>query len=324
MHGMSRLLDVRGLCTQFDLGRRKLRVLEQVSFGLDRGEVLGIVGESGSGKSVTAMSILGLLPQPTGHVVEGEILFDGQDLTRLSDSSMRAIRGRRIGMIFQDALSALNPVLTVGVHIVEVLETHLGLRGREARQRAAKLLTQVGIPAAHDRLDDYPHQFSGGMRQRVMIAIAIACSPQLLIADEPTTALDVTIQEEIISLVRSIRDELGMAVIWIAHDLASIASLADRVIIMYAGRIVEEAPIGEVFRSPLHPYTVGLLRSIPRLDAPRGGRLPSIDGLPPDAANLPQGCPFHPRCPQRVAECLGEVPELREVETRRRVACIRV
>jgi len=317
------LLEVQNLSARFDLRRGAVKALSRVSFTLERGEVVAIVGESGSGKSVTALSLMRLLPEPPGRIVEGRILFGGEDLLRLDARAMEAIRGRRIAMVFQDPLASLNPVLTIGRQLTEILEAHLNLRGRAARAQAAALLSQVGIPEAGERLDDYPHQFSGGMRQRVMIAMAIACGPALLIADEPTTVLDVTIQADIVDLVDSLRDELGMAVIWITHDLASIASLADRALIMYAGRIVEEAPIAALFHAPRHPYTIGLLRSVPRLDRPQGGQLPSIEGLPPDLAALPRGCPFQPRCPYAIQGCLEGAPPLRPVGPGQRAACIR-
>ena len=249
------------------------------------------------------------------------MLFDGQDLLKMSDNEIRSVRGNKIGMIFQDPMTSLNPVLTIGRQITEALQLHLGMNKAQARARAVELLELVGIPSAADRLDDYPHQFSGGMRQRVMIAIGLSCNPRLLIADEPTTALDVTIQAQIVDLVKKLRDELGMAIIWITHDLGVVAGLADRMVVMYAGMIVEEANVKELYANPRHPYTLGLLGSLPRLDQVRNEKLESIEGLPPDLIALPKGCPFYARCKYRIDKCKTENPPLQSVEAGHRIAC---
>lgn len=318
---MPPLLDVRNLEVRFFTRDGVVHAVNGVSFSLHESETLGIVGESGSGKSVTMLSILRLIPQPPGRITRGEVLFQGVDLLKLSEADIRRVRGSKIAMVFQDPMTSLNPVLTIGRQITEVLETHLNMSPGEARRRAVELLQMVGIPNAEERLNDYPHQFSGGMRQRVMIAMALACHPQILIADEPTTALDVTIQAQIIDLVKRLRDELGMAIIWITHDLGVVASLAHRVAVMYAGYIVEEAPVLELYHNPRHPYTLGLLGSLPRLDRRERRRLVSIDGMPPDLLELPQGCPFAPRCPYAFDRCWEENPQLEEVGSNHRIAC---
>jgi oligopeptide transport system ATP-binding protein len=315
------LIEVNGLQTHFFTQDGVVKAVNGISFYLDPGETLGIVGESGCGKSVSVMSLLRLIPQPPGRIVGGEVLFDGQDLLQLSDQEIRRIRGNKIAMIFQDPMTSLNPVLTIGRQIGEALELHMDMNREEARRRSAELLSMVGIPSAESRLDDYPHQFSGGMRQRAMIAMGLACNPQLLIADEPTTALDVTIQAQIVDLVKRLRDELGMAIIWITHDLGVVAGLADRMMVMYAGFIVEEAPVKALYGDPRHPYTQGLLASLPRLDEIRGEKLPSIEGLPPDLIALPQGCPFYPRCAYAIEKCEQERPQLEYVAPRHRAAC---
>ena len=279
---MAKLLDVKGLETQFFTQDGVVKAVNGISYTLNEGETLGIVGESGCGKSVSVMSLIRLIPSPPGKVVAGEVMFSGQDLLGMSDNEIRSIRGNKIGMIFQDPMTSLNPVLTIGRQISEALELHLGMNKSTGRDRTVELLELVGIPSAADRVDDYPHQFSGGMRQRVMIAMGLSCNPQLLIADEPTTALDVTIQAQIVDLVKKLRDELGMAIIWITHDLGVVAGLADRMIVMYAGMIVEEAAVKELYGNPRHPYTRGLLASLPRLDEVTGEKLESIEGLPPD------------------------------------------
>ncbi len=266
------------------------------------------------------MSLIRLIPQPPGKITDGEVWFEGENLLDLSEDELRHVRGNRIAMIFQDPMTSLNPVLTIGYQISEALQLHLGLNRTEARQRAIELLKMVGIPDAEKRIDDYPHQFSGGMRQRVMIAMGLSCNPKLLIADEPTTALDVTIQAQIIDLVKRLRDELGMAVIWITHDLAVVAGLAQRVIVMYAGQIIEKANVRDIYYDPRHPYTLGLLNSIPRLDMV-GRRLEPIEGLPPDLLALPKGCPFAPRCRFRIDRCLEENPPLEPVAPGHEVAC---
>jgi oligopeptide transport system ATP-binding protein len=315
------LLEVKGLRTQFFTQDGVVNAVNGVSFFVEEGETLGIVGESGCGKSVSVLSVMRLIPQPPGRIVDGEVLFNGQNLLDLSDDEIRQVRGNKIAMIFQDPMTSLNPVLTIGRQIGEALELHLGMKRDEARKRSAELLEMVGIPQAEDRLDDYPHQFSGGMRQRAMIAMGLACNPMLLIADEPTTALDVTIQAQIVELVKRLRDEIGMAVIWITHDLGVVAGLADRMQVMYAGFIVEEADVKEAYGNPRHPYTIGLLGSLPRLDELREEKLSSIEGLPPDLIALPEGCPFEARCVYAIEKCKTERPLLEPVGPRHRIAC---
>jgi oligopeptide transport system ATP-binding protein len=315
------LLEVSNLTTEFGTERGVLTAVDDVSFDLAEGEAVGVVGESGSGKSVMALSIMRLVSRPAGRITSGRILFEGQDLLELDEAEMRKIRGGRIAMIFQDPMSSLNPVLTIERQMTESLELHLGLSRRQARTRAVEMLQLVGIPDAAHRVDDYPHQFSGGMRQRVMIAIALSCSPRLLIADEPTTALDVTIQAQITDLVRRLRKEFSTSIIWISHDLGVVAGLCDRTIVMYAGQVVEDAPIDDIFADPRHPYTLGLLNSIPRLDRPVTTELVPIEGSPPDLVNRPSGCPFQPRCPFAVARSLEERPPLEEIRPGHRVAC---
>ncbi len=318
----TKLLDVRGLNTTFQTEAGLVRAVSDVNFYVNRGERLGIVGESGSGKSVTSLSLMRLVSKPAGNVQAEKIEFDGKDLLRCSDAEMRSIRGNRIAMIFQEPMTSLNPVLTIGRQLTESLKLHMGLSPLAARERAVELLGLVGIPGAKKRLDDYPHHFSGGMRQRVMIAMAIACDPELLIADEPTTALDVTIQAQIIELLNRLKDELGMAVIVITHDLGVVAGMADRVLVMYAGRVVEEGSTREIFNNPRMPYTIGLLRSIPRLDKQKGHKLVPIRGVPPDVAHLAPGCAFAPRCDYFVpGRCDREVPLLRPVGEGHRTAC---
>jgi oligopeptide transport system ATP-binding protein len=312
---------VSGLKTQFFTQDGVVKAVDGVSFHVNEGETLGIVGESGCGKSVSVLSVMRLIPQPPGKIVDGEVMFDGVDLLHVSDNEIRQVRGNKIAMIFQDPMTSLNPVLTIGRQIGEALELHMGMNKEESRKRSAQLLGMVGIPEAEDRLDDYPHQFSGGMRQRAMIAMALACNPQLLIADEPTTALDVTIQAQIVELVKRLRDEIGMAIIWITHDLGVVAGLADRMMVMYAGHAVEEAPVKEVYADPRHPYTLGLLGSLPRLDEIREDKLQSIEGLPPDLIDLPPGCPFEPRCVYAIEKCRMETPQLEPVGPRHRIAC---
>ena len=294
------LLTVDDLHVEFVSRNRTVRAVRGLSYSIGPGETLGLVGESGSGKSVSALSLLGLLPDRVGRVSKGTAIFDGENLIGMPQDRLRRIRGARIAMIFQDPLSSLNPVLTIGRQIGEVLETHRGMSGQAARKRAIELLELVGIPGAAKRVNDYPHQFSGGMRQRSMIAIALACAPSLLIADEPTTALDVTIQAQILSLLKRLRQELGMAVIIITHDLGVVAGFADRLAVMYAGRLVEVGRTEDVLAKPSHPYTIGLLRSLPRLDRPRQAALTPIEGSPPDLASELVGCPFAPRCAWRV------------------------
>ncbi len=319
---MENLLEVRNLQTQFFTQNGVVHAVNGISYDLKEGECLGIVGESGCGKSVGVLSVMRLIPQPPGKIVNGEVYFKGRNLLDLSDEKMRRIRGAEISMIFQEPMTSLNPVLTIGFQIMEALKLHQGLDTEKARQRTVELLSMVGIPQAEDRLDDYPHQFSGGMRQRVMIAMGLSCNPSLLIADEPTTALDVTIQAQIVDLIKELREKLGMAVIWITHDLGVIARLAERVVVMYAGYIVEEAPVKELYAHPRHPYTVGLLGSLPRLDERgKSGRLISVRGQPPDLVFLPVGCPFVPRCDFAQEHCKEKMPPLEDVSPGHRVAC---
>ena len=315
------LLDVQGLETQFNTPDGIVYAVNGVSFSLKEGETLAVVGESGCGKSVTMLSVLRLIPSPPGKINAGKAIFRGEDLLRMSDDDIRGIRGAQIAMIFQDPMTSLNPVLTIGRQLEEPLALHMGMNKQQARERAAELLGMVGIPRAKDRLGDYPHQFSGGMRQRVMIAMALACNPQILIADEPTTALDVTIQAQIVELVKRLRDEIGMAIIWITHDLGIVAGLAKRVFVMYGGYIIEESPVDELYINPQHPYTLGLLGSLPRLDDFEYHRLVSIEGQPPVLYKKPTSCPFAPRCKYVVERCLNENPMLEKVAPDHRVAC---
>jgi oligopeptide transport system ATP-binding protein len=310
---MANLLELKDLRTEFHTRDGVVHAINGVDIHLKEGEALGIVGESGCGKSVTMLSMLQLIPRPPGKIVSGTATLHGNDLLKMNESEIRRVRGAQMAMIFQDPMTSLNPVLTIGRQLTEALELHLGMNKEQARQRAAELLTMVGIPQAADRLDDYPHQFSGGMRQRVMIAMALSCNPQVLIADEPTTALDVTIQAQIVDLVKRLRDEIGMAVIWITHDLGVVAGFAERVVVMYAGFIVEEAQIKDLYGEPRHPYTIGLLGSLPRLDATEHRRLLSIDGLPPDLLDKPTNCQFAPRCTYAIDRCWKEVPPLESV-----------
>jgi oligopeptide transport system ATP-binding protein len=318
---LSSLLEINNLNTRFYTQDGVVHAVNGISYTVNEGEILGIVGESGCGKSVSMLSVMRLIPDPPGKITDGEITFFGRDLLKLSDEEMRRVRGSEMAMVFQDPMTFLNPVLTVGYQIFEALKLHQGMDDRQARERAADLLTLVGIPNAAERLDDYPHQFSGGMRQRAMIAMALSCNPMLLIADEPTTALDVTIQAQIVDLVKRLQEDLGMAVIWITHDLGVVARLAQRVIVMYAGFIIEDAKIVDLYGSPRHPYTIGLLGSLPRLDAAPGAQLFSIRGQPPNLIALPDGCPFAPRCDFATERCLEENPSLEEVGTDHRVAC---
>ncbi|HDH09390.1 MAG TPA: ABC transporter ATP-binding protein [Chloroflexi bacterium] len=318
---MSALLEVKGLKTRFYTQDGVVHAVNGISYTLDEGETLGIVGESGCGKSVSVLSLLRLIPEPPGKIVGGEALFEGRDLLKMDPEELRHVRGRKIAMVFQDPMTSLNPVLTIGQQVGEALELHLGMSKREARKRTIELLEMVGIPEAAERVDDYPHQFSGGMRQRVMIAMALSCNPMILIADEPTTALDVTIQAQIIDLVKRLQDEIGMAVIWITHDLGVVAGLVEKVIVMYAGHIVERASVKDLYHDPRHPYTIGLLGSVPRLDEKRKRRLFSMKGLPPDLINLPPCCPFAPRCDYAIDRCLKEMPPLEPVAPGHEIAC---
>src|SRR5919202_1087248 len=318
---MEPLLEVRDLRTEFVTQEGVVHAVNGISYTLREGEALGIVGESGCGKSVGALSVMRLIPSPPGRIAGGEIIFNGRNVLSLKDEEMRKIRGNEIAMVFQDPMTSLNPVLTIGRQIGEALELHKGMDRKAARQRTIELLELVGIPSARSRVDDYPHQFSGGMRQRVMIAMAISCEPKVLIADEPTTALDVTIQAQILDLIKRLRAELGMAIIMITHDLGVVAGIADRINVMYAGYIVETATADEIFHNPRHPYTLGLLKSIPRLDEPRKEKLVPIEGLPPDLVDPPPGCPFQPRCPYSIERCIPENPSLEPVVPGHRIAC---
>ena len=318
---MTCLLEIRNLTTHFYTREGVVQAVNGISYTLDEGETVGIVGESGCGKSVSTLSIMRLIPNPPGQIVAGEILFKGKDLLKLSREEMRSVRWAQIAMVFQDPLTYLNPVLSIGFQITEALKLHKGMTDAAACDRAAELLDIVGIPDPAGRLDDYPHQFSGGMRQRAMIAMALSCDPLLLIADEPTTALDVTVQAQIVGLVRRLQKQLGMAVIWITHDLGVIARLAQRVIVMYAGYIVEAARVEDLYASTRHPYTIGLLASLPRLDEAPGRKLFSIPGQPPDLTDLPQGCPFAARCAYVTEQCRKENPPLERVADDHQVAC---
>ncbi len=314
------VLQVRDLRTQFFTDDGVVQAVDGVSFDLHAGETLGIVGESGSGKSVTALSILRLVQDP-GRIVAGEIRFKGSDIVTMPEDEVRELRGRDIAMIFQDPLSSLNPVLKVGFQIEEAMDAHGKVPGKQAQGRAVQLLKQVRIPAAEHRVNDYPHQFSGGMRQRVMIAMGLANQPSILIADEPTTALDVTVQAQILELLRDLNQQLNTAIILITHNMGVVAGLCTRVAVMYAGRIVEEGPVREIFKNPQHPYTWSLLQSIPRIDSNRKDRLLSIDGLPPDLIRPPRGCRFNPRCQFKIDRCLHDDPPLMEVDADHRAAC---
>jgi oligopeptide transport system ATP-binding protein len=315
------LLQVKDLKTHFFTQDGVVKAVDGVSFDLEEGETLGLVGESGCGKSVSALSIMRLIPDPPGRIVGGEVWFDGEDLLKVSEDDIRHVRGNKIAMVFQEPMTSLNPVLTIGRQLSEALELHKGMGKQEARVESARLMELVGIPEAESRIDSYPHQFSGGMRQRVMIAMALSCNPRLLLADEPTTALDVTIQAQILEIVKKLTTDLGTSVIIITHNLGVVARHATRVNVMYAGRIVETAPAAELYAQPLHPYTIGLLASVPRLDEARKAKLVPIDGLPPDLIDLPPGCAFRPRCAWADERCREERPELVTMGDKRAVAC---
>ena len=317
------LLEVRGLTTSFQTGGGEVTAIEDVSFTLEKGEILGIVGESGSGKSVTALAIMGLLPRPPARILGGSILFEGQDLLTLSDRSMQRLRGPGIAMVFQEPMTSLNPVFTIGEQIMETIQAHESLPAKACFARAVAMLEKVGIPSATARMTDYPHQLSGGQRQRVMLAIALVCRPRLLIADEPTTALDVTIQAQILELLMDLRDEFGMAIMMITHNMGVIAETADRVLVMYAGRMVEQAPVVRLFDHPLHPYTKGLLSCVPTLDQDQD-RLVAIPGSLPEPSRRPPGCRFSARCSHAGAACGAAIPLLETYETNHSAACIRV
>ncbi|MBP2652256.1 MAG: oligopeptide/dipeptide transporter, ATPase subunit [Firmicutes bacterium] len=318
---MKPILDVQDLAVSFDTYAGEVKAVQQVNFSVMPGEAIGIVGESGCGKSVTAHTIMGLVPNPPGRVVGGKILFNGTNLLEFNEQQMSHIRGNEIGMIFQDPMTSLNPVLKVGRQIAESLELHKKMSKSEAVEKAVELLKLVGIPSPEKRVNDYPHQFSGGMRQRAMIAIALACSPKLLIADEPTTALDVTIQAQILDLIKNLKDELNTAVIMISHDLGVIASLCSKVVVMYAGKVAESGTVYDVFHNPQHPYTWGLLKSLPRLDADKKEALAVIDGQPPDLLQPPTGCPFNPRCAYAMKICTECYPETTQLNADHSVKC---
>jgi oligopeptide transport system ATP-binding protein len=316
------LLDVKDLTVRFHTLDGTVHAVNGISYTLEEGQTLGIVGESGCGKSVSVLSVMGLIPQPPGEIVAGEVIYwEQQDLLKLSESELEHIRGTNVAMVFQDPMTSLNPVLTIGRQISEAMVVHLAMDQQQARERALELLTLVGIPNAAARYGDYPHQFSGGMRQRVMIAMALSCNPSILIADEPTTALDVTIQAQIVDLVKELREKLGMAIIWITHDLGIVAGLAEDVIVMYAGFIVEKGGVDDIYGDPRHPYTLALLKSLPRVDRTSGDRLATISGRPPDLLGLPPGCPFAPRCAYEVARCRQENPPLMPFGPGREAAC---
>ena len=314
------ILQVEDLRTWFFTSAATVKAVDGVGFAIKRGETLGIVGESGSGKSVTALSLLKLVPEP-GRIVGGKVLIDGEDIVPMDEADVRELRGNKVAMIFQDPMTSLNPVMRVGTQVEEAMDSHARFTRQEARQRIVPLLRQVRIPAAERRARDYPHQFSGGMRQRAMIAMGVSNKPSLLIADEPTTALDVTVQAQVIALLRQLNQEQGTAIILITHNMAVVASLCKRVIVMYAGRIVEAGDTRQIFKNPQHPYTWSLLRSIPRIDASRKNRLVTIPGNPPDLGNPPPGCKFHPRCRFRIARCSGEEPPLGEVDAGQHARC---
>ena len=315
------VLEVRDLTTVFGTRGGEVHAVNAVSFDVRRGELLGVVGESGSGKSVTMMSLVGLLPMPPAEIRSGRVLLEGEDLLRASPERLRAVRGGEVGFIFQEPMTSLNPVFDVGFQIMEPIRRHMGLGKRAARDRAVELLDLVGIPGAAQRLHDYPHQFSGGMRQRVMIAIALACDPKLLIADEPTTALDVTIQAQILEIVEGLRERLGMAIVWITHDLGVVAGIADRVLVMYGGQVVEQAPVRALFGDPRHPYTRALLKTIPTVSGPRASKLQVIEGQPPILGAPPRACPFRDRCALAFARCHAENPAREVVAAGHDVAC---
>jgi len=315
------ILDIKNLRTRFHTQDGIVNAVNGISYSLAEGESLGIVGESGCGKSVSMLSLMRLLPQPPAEIMADHINFFDRNLMELSNAEMRDVRGRLAAMIFQDPMTSLNPVHTIGFQLKEPLKLHLGMTDQEAGDRAVELMRLVSIPQAEDRLKDYPHQFSGGMRQRVMIAMALSCSPTLLIADEPTTALDVTIQAQIVDLVKQLREHLGQALIWITHDLGVVAGLAERVIVMYAGYIMEEAQVEELYGNPRHPYTTALLKSLPRVDGTREDKLSTIEGLPPDLIALPKGCPFAARCDFVKDRCRAENPPLTNYSPQHKVAC---
>jgi len=317
---MKELLVVKNLKTHFFTHEGIVKAVDGISFSLNKGKTLGLVGESGCGKSVSSLSIMRLIPDPPGKIVDGEIWFEGKNLLKLDLKKMRDIRGKKISMIFQEPMTSLDPVFTIGSEIMETIQLHQGLKKEQARKRAINILKIVGFPDPEVRINNYPHQLSGGMRQRAMIAMALSCNPTLLIADEPTTALDVTIQAQILKLINDLKKEFGTSVLLITHDLGVIAEMCEYVAVMYAGHIVEYTDVNTLFSNPLHPYTLGLNKSIPRMDT-EVERLDTIKGLVPNLLNLPPGCPFYPRCDYRLKKCLQEMPELVEVENRHLVKC---
>jgi oligopeptide/dipeptide ABC transporter ATP-binding protein len=318
---LAKILEIENLQTQFFTSAGTVRAVDGISYTVDEGEAVAIVGESGCGKSVSALSILRLIPDPPGRVVGGSIRFMGLDLLELSDEEIRKVRGRRIAMVFQEPMTSLNPVLTIGLQLTETLEHHLGMPREAARARAVELLGMVGISDPERRLDQYPHHLSGGMRQRVMIAMALCCEPELIIADEPTTALDVTIQAQILELMRDLTKRLGVALIIITHNLGVVARYADRVNVMYAGKIIEQGSAQQIYHEPCHPYTLGLLHSVPRMDQPRKAKLDPIEGQPPDLTRLGEGCAFLPRCRYAIERCANEIPALEPVAEGHTSAC---
>ena len=321
---MAKLLEVKNLTTQFFTSAGTVQAVDDVSFDIDEGETVAVVGESGCGKSVSALSILRLIPWPPGKIIGGSIHFSGHDLLALSDDEIRKIRGREISMVFQEPMTSLNPVLSIGLQLTETMEHHLGMSNDKAHQRATELLAKVGLSDPERRLSQYPHHLSGGMRQRVMIAMALSCEPKLIIADEPTTALDVTIQAQILELMKDLTKELGVALMVITHNLGVVARYADRVNVMYAGKLVEMGKARQIYHDPHHPYTLGLLASVPRMDQPRGSRLVPIEGQPPDLTRLDSGCAFRPRCRFAVERCASEIPVLQSVDSEHAAACWRV
>jgi len=320
---LATLLEVKNLKTHFFTMEGVVKAVDGVSYELNEGETLGLVGESGCGKSVSALSVMRLIPDPPGKIIDGEILLDGEDILKIDMEGVREVRGAKIAMVFQEPMTSLNPVLTVERQITETLQLHMGMSKLESQRESVNLLTRVGIPDPEIRIKQYPHQFSGGMRQRVMIAMALSCNPRLIIADEPTTALDVTIQAQILDLMKSLTTELGVALIVITHNLGVVARYADRVNIMYAGKVIERGEANEIYSNPRHPYTVGLLRSVPRLDLPRRAKLDPIEGQPPDLINLPPGCAFRERCRWAIDKCATDTPELVETSDGHLSACFR-
>ena len=320
---MATLLEVKDLKTHFFTMDGVVKAVDGVSYDIEEGETLGLVGESGCGKRVSALSVMRLIPNPPGEIISGEILLDGEDILKVDMEDMRNIRGAKISMVFQEPMTSLNPVLTVERQLTETLQLHMGMSKEESQREGVNLLSRVGIPDPESRIKQYPHQFSGGMRQRVMIAMALSCNPRLIIADEPTTALDVTIQAQILDLMKSLTTEFGVALIVITHNLGVVARYADRVNIMYAGKVIERGNAREIYANPRHPYTVGLLRSVPRLDLPRRAKLDPIEGQPPDLIHLPGGCSFAPRCKWAVDKCKTDIPELTEAGEGHLSACWR-